>query len=157
MTKTYWKRIVPHSMVKALNLTKEHGKQKNNLSVQRIADQLGASDACLYKWLGDATMPVNKVIAFEDVCGMPFITQYLAHSQGYLLVPAPTGRKAQHKDLNELQLYMAKVVAKIIEVNQDECTAQEAIDAIKVLMQDLAFQQRNVAVTDMPQEEFNLG
>lgn len=156
MSKTYWNRLVPHSMVKALNLTKDHGKEKKQQSVQRIGDRLGVSPDCLYKWLGDATMPVNKVIAFEEACGINFVTQYLAQSQGFLLVPAPTGRKAEHKDLNELQLYMAKVVAKIIEANQGECTAQEAIDAIKVLMQDLAYQQRNVKVAEMPQEEFDL-
>jgi hypothetical protein len=156
MTRTYWNRLVPHSMVKALNLAKDHGKEKKQQSVQRIGDRLGVSPDCLYKWLGDATMPVNKVIAFEEACGISFVTQYLAQSQGFLLVPAPTGRKAEHKDLNELQLYMAKVVAKIIEANQGECTAQEAIDAIKVLMQDLAYQQRNVKVAELPQEEFDL-
>jgi hypothetical protein len=156
MSRTYWNRLVPHSMVKALNLTKDHGKEKKQQSVQRIGDRLGVSPDCLYKWLGDATMPVNKVIAFEESCGINFVTQYLAQSQGFLLVPAPTGRKAEHKDLNELQLYMAKVVAKIIEANQGECTAQEAIDGIKVLMQDLAYQQRNVKVAEMPQEEFDL-
>lgn len=157
MSRTNWKCLVPHSMVKALNLAKEHGKEKKQQSVQRIGDRLGVSPDCLYKWLGDATMPVNKVIAFEDACGISFVTEYLAHSQGYLLVKAPTGRKAEHKDLNQLQLYMAQVAAKIIEANEGACTAQEAIDHIKVLMQDLAFQQKNVAVTQYPQEELNLG
>ena len=147
---------MPHSMVKALNLTKEHGKEKKNQSVQRIADRLGINEDLLYKWVANGTMPVKAVIAFEESCGINFVTQYLAHSQGYLLVPAPTGRKAQHKDLNQLQLYMAQVAAKIIEANEGTCTAQDAIDHIKVLMQDLAFQQKNVAVTECPQETFDL-
>jgi hypothetical protein len=157
MSRTNWKCIVPHSIVKALNLVKEHGKEKKQQSVQRIGDRLGINEDLLYKWIANGTMPVKSIIAFEESCGINFVTQYLAHSQGYLLVAAPTGRKAEHKDLNQLQLYMAQVAAKIIEANEGTCTAQDAIDHIKVLMQDLAFQQKNVAVTECPQETFDLG
>ena len=148
---------MPHSLVKALALTKEHGKEKKNQSVQRIADRLGINEDLLYKWICNGTMPAKAIIAFEESCGINFVTQYLAHSQGYLLVKAPTGRKAEHKDLNQLQLYMAQVAAKIIEANEGDCSAQDATDYIKVLMQDLAFQQKNVAVTQCPQTTFNLG
>lgn len=157
MSKTYWKRIVPHSLVKALNLTKEHGKEVKQLSVERIADRLAISDSCLYKWLGDSAMPVNRVIAFEQACGINFVTQYLAHSQGYLLVPAPTGRKAQHRDLSELQLFMTEVMALIIKANDGQTSADSAIDSIKTLMEDLAFHQKNVAKQDLPQNELHLG
>jgi hypothetical protein len=143
-------------MVKALTLTKEHGKVKKSMSTQRIADRLSTNDDCLYKWLANATMPIGKVIAFEEVCGINFVTQYLAQSQGYLLVPVPSGRKAEHKELNELQLYMTKVLSKIIETNEGQCTSDEAIDSIKVLMQDLAYQQKQCAAQDMPQEAFDL-
>ena len=157
MPRTYWKRQVPHSLVKALNLTKEHGKENAQLSIERIADRLAVSDSCLYKWLGDSTMPVNRVIAFEQACGINFVTQYLAHSQGYLLVPAPTGRKAQHRDLTELQLFMTEVMALIIKSNDGQTSAESAIDGIKTLMEDLAFHQKNVAKQDQPQNELNLG
>lgn len=157
MVRTNWKRIIPHSLVKALNLTKEHGKEKHQLSVERIADRLGVSDSCLYKWLGDSTMPINRVIAFEQACGINFVTQYLAHSQGYLLVPTPTGRKAEHKDLGELQLFMTQVMALIIKANDGQTGAESAIDGIKTLMEDLAFIQKNVAKNELPQNELNLG
>ena len=101
-------------------------------------------------------MPINKVIAFEEACGISFVTQYLAHSQGYLLVPAPTGRKAQHKDLTELQLFMTEVTALLIKSNEGLCSSTETIDGIKTLMEDLAFHQRNVAVTEQPQTELSL-
>lgn len=156
MTRTNWKCVIPHSMVKALNLTKEHGKEKKNLSAQRIADRLSTNDDCLYKWIANATMPIGKLIAYEETCGRPIVTQYLAQSQGFLLVPVPTGRKAEHKDLNDLQLYMTRALSKIIETYDGQCTADEAIDAIKVLMQDLAYQQRNVKKAEMPQDEFDL-
>jgi len=156
MTKTYWKRIVPHSMVKALNLTKEHGKENKQQSVQRIADRLSISQDCLYKWLGDATMPVKSVIAFEEVCGISFVTQYLAHSQGFLLVKAPTGRKAEHRDLIDLQAFMIEVSGLIMRHTEGLKSAQETTDAIKALMEDLAFHHKNVNELDKPQTELSL-
>lgn len=140
----------------AIQLCKQHALDNKNMSVARIADHLAITTDTLYKWLGNGRIPANHVFAYEQACGISFITEYLAHSQGYLLVKAPTGRKAEHKDLNKLQLYMAQVAAKIIEANEGDCTAQDAIDHIKVLMQDLAYQQKNVAAVQVPQTQFDL-
>ena len=157
MTKIYWKKVVPHSMPHALQLTKQHGIEKKNMSVERIGDHLSETGDLIYKWLGTAKMPVNKVIAFEQACGINFITQYLAHSQGFLLVPAPTGRKAQHKDLIDLQAFMIEVSGLLMRNSQDKASSQETVDGIKKLMEDLAFHQRNVSSADQPQHEFALG
>lgn len=140
----------------AIQLCKQHALDNKNMSVARIADHLAITTDTLYKWLGNGRIPANHVFAYEQACGISFITEYLAHGQGYLLVKAPTGRKAEHKDLNKLQLYMAQVAAKIIEANEGDCTAQDAIDHIKVLMQDLAYQQKNVAAVQVPQTQFDL-
>lgn len=156
MARTNWKCIVPHNMNHAIQLCKQHALDNKNMSVARIADHLAITTDTLYKWLGNGRIPANHVFAYEQACGISFITEYLAHSQGYLLVKAPTGRKAEHKDLNKLQLYMAQVAAKIIEANEGDCTAQDAIDHIKVLMQDLAYQQKNVAAVQVPQTQFDL-
>ncbi|MDO6488259.1 hypothetical protein Q4503_11140 [Colwellia sp. 6_MG-2023] len=156
MARTNWKCIVPHNMNHAIQLCKQHALDNKNMSVARIADHLAITTDTLYKWLGNGRIPANHVFAYEQACGISFITEYLAHSQGYLLVKAPTGRKAEHKDLNKLQLYMAQVAAKIIEANEGDCTAQDAIDHIKILMQDLAYQQKNVAAVQVPQTQFDL-
>jgi len=156
MARTNWKCIVPHNMNHAIQLCKQHALDNKNMSVARIADHLAITTDTLYKWLGNGRIPANHVFAYEQACGISFITEYLAHSQGYLLIKAPTGRKAEHKDLNKLQLYMAQVAAKIIEANEGDCTAQDAIDHIKILMQDLAYQQKNVAAVQVPQTQFDL-
>jgi len=156
MARTNWKCIVPHNVNHAIQLCKQHALDNKNMSVARIADHLAITTDTLYKWLGNGRIPANHVFAYEQACGISFITEYLAHSQGYLLVKAPTGRKAEHKDLNKLQLYMAQVAAKIIEANEGDCTAQDAIDHIKILMQDLAYQQKNVAAVQVPQTQFDL-
>ena len=156
MAKQYWKRLVPTSLVKALQLCKEHGIKENNMSVERIADHLGTNAELVYKHLALGKLPVNKIIPFEQACGINFVTQYIAHSQGYLLVKAPTGRKAENKDLTDLQLFMTEVAALMIKFQQDKSQASDTIDAIKVLMQDLAFHQNNVAKTSTQQNELEI-
>jgi hypothetical protein len=156
MSNIYWKRVVPNSIPHALQLCKEHAIKKNNQSVPRIADHLGESADLLYKWLGTAKMPVNKVIALEQACGINFVTQYLAQSQGFMLVPVPTGRKAENKELVDLQIMMTEVASHLIKFEQGKCEASEAIDAIKVLMQDLAYHEKNVAKVEQPQSSLNI-
>jgi hypothetical protein len=141
----------------AIQLCKQHALDNKNQSVARIADHLAITTDTLYKWLGNGRVPVNHIFSYEQACGINFITQYLAHSQGFLLVTAPTGRKAQHKDLTELQLFMTEVAALLIKSTGESCNAQETVDGIKTLIEDLAFHQRNVEVTSAPQVEFDLG
>jgi len=157
MSKVYWKRVVPHNMNHAMQLCKQHAQEKKNMSVSRIADHLATTTDSLYKWLGNGRMPANHVIAYEQACGINFVTQYLAHSQGLLLIDVPTGRKAQNKDLTDLQVFMTEVGALLIKCHDNRSTPQEAMDAIKVLMQDLAWHQKNVGVMKEPQAELSLG
>lgn len=156
MSKTNWKRVVPHSIVHALQLIQKHGEEKHNLSAQRIADRLSISKDLFYKWAGDGKMPIKHIIAYEQICGINLITQYLAHSQGHLLVPVPTGRKAEHKDLIDLQGFMIEVSGLLMRNTQGNDNAQETIGAIKKLMQDLAFHQGIVAKAEQPQHELSL-
>lgn len=153
MTKTYWNRVVPHNINHALRLCKQHGIEKNQMSVERLADALMATADTLYKWIGNARLPVNAIVAYEQACGINFITQYLAHSQGFLLVPVPSGKRAEHKDLAELQLFMTEVSALIIKCHNGSCNAQTAIDGISTLMKDLAWQQNNIGKINTPQPE----
>lgn len=156
MSKTYWKRVVPHNMNHAIQLCKQHALEKKNMSVARIADHLAITTDLLYKWLGNGRIPANHIFAYEQACGINFITQYLAHSQGLLLIEVPSGRKAQNKDLTDLQVFMTEVGALLIKAHDDRSTPQETMDAIKVLMHDLAWHQKNVAKMDAPQEELDL-
>ena len=44
MTRRNWKRIQPTSLRNALELCKDHAKERHNLSVERIAEQMGLAD-----------------------------------------------------------------------------------------------------------------
>ena len=157
MARTYWKRIVPHNMNHALRLCQQHAAKERNMSTERIADKLRTTADTLYKWIANVRMPVDAIIAYEQACDINFVTQYLAHSQGMLLVPNPTGRKAANKELVDLQLFMTEVSALLIRCHQGDSNSQETIDAIKVLMQDLAFHQKKVEKQEQPQTELCLG
>jgi len=157
MSKTYWKRVVPHNMNHAIQLCKQHAQDNKNMSVARIADHLAITTDTLYKWLGNGRIPANHVFAYEQACGISFITEYLAHSQGLLLIKVPTGRKAKNKDLTDLQVFMTEVSALLIKCHDNRGSTQETMDSIKLLMQDLAWHEKNVGVMEEPQVEFELG
>lgn len=157
MIKRVWKHEVPHSINHALQLCKEHGQQKNQLSVERIADRMATSPDTLYKWLGTGRMPINQVINYESLTtadtrtGRPFVTEYLAHSQGYLLIKMPTGRSAEHKDIIELNICMQQLVSQLLELQAGTVQADDVLATVKTLMQDLAFQQKNIEQHKQPQ------
>jgi hypothetical protein len=157
MVSRNWKREVPHSLNHALRLCKEHGLDKQNLSVERIADRMATSVDTLYKWLGSGKMPANQLINFESLTagnsrtGRPFVTEYLAHSQGYLLIKMPTGRQAEHTEVLELNIFMQQFIAELLSLQAGEGDAEKAITTVKTLIQDLAFQHKNIEQHQSPQ------
>lgn len=157
MTTRNWKRQVPHSINHALRLCKEHGLEKQNLSVERIADRMATSVDTLYKWLGSGKMPVNQLINYESLTagssrtGRPFVTEYLAHSQGYLLIKMPTGRKAEHTEILELNIFMQQFIAELLSLQAGDGNAEQTITTVKTLIQDLAFQHKNIEQHQSPQ------
>ncbi|NRA56267.1 MAG: hypothetical protein HRU23_19160 [Gammaproteobacteria bacterium] len=157
MVKRNWKREVPHSINHALQLCKEHGSVQKNLSVERIGDRMATSVDTLYKWLGSGKMPVNQLINYESLTtcntrtGRPFVTEYLAHSQGYLLIKMPNGKNAEHKDILELNICMQQFVTQLLEFQHGTVAADKVLDSVKTLMQDLAFQHKNIEQHQQPQ------
>ena len=150
MTKVNWKTATPNSIRHALQLTKKHGIDKRQMSVERLGDHLAESPDLLYKWMGSGKWPVNKVFAFENICGNPFVTKYLAHSHGYLLVKAPTGNKANNKDIADLQTFMVQVTSLLLKSYDRQASIDETVGTIKCLMEDLAFHQCNIQELDQP-------
>lgn len=142
------------SLNQAIRQLKQLGREKNNLSVERMADHLGESPDLLQKWCGTARLPINKVIGLESLCGHPFITEYLAHAQGYLLVRVPTGRKAEISDLNQLNVFTHQVLASIAECYAGASEPDETACQILQLMQEMAYQHHNVKKLEQPELSF---
>lgn len=152
MARKDWKRLRARSITHALELCVDHAREKHNRSVDQIAELMCESSYnTLYKWLGTGRMPAIKIRAFEMACGIDFVSQYLACSANKLVVEMPTGRKAEHRQLNELGSYSNKVIAMLLDFYEDRSEQQDVLDAIAVLIEDLAHQRGNVEKYKQPE------
>lgn len=145
MARRNWKRLQANSIPHAMELCLQYGRETQNLSVERIADLMGeASHFTLYKWLESGRMPAIKIRPYEHACGIDFVTRYLAHSNNKLILPMPSGRKAEHRELVKLNVAANETLGMILKFQDGEQTAEETVTAITVLMEDLAHQRGNV-------------
>lgn len=151
MTARLWKRVMARSLSHAFQLCKEYATTKQNMGIERIADRIGSSPDTLYKYLADARMPAHKIVGFETACNALFVTQYLAHSHGCLLVKIPSGRAAEHIEINELQKFMNEVIGQLLDIAANKGDAEDAQEQIIALMQDLAFHKANIEKLKQPE------
>ncbi len=147
-----WKQLQATSMTHAMELCVHHAQQVLNRSVEQIAELMGeASHNTLYKWLATGRMPAVQVRAFEHACGINFVTRYLAHSGENLLVKMPTGRKPEHRELNELNVAANTAINELFKFYEGEAEASQTITALTVLIEDLAHQRGNVEKFRQPE------
>jgi hypothetical protein len=98
-----WNALQPSSLRQALELCKEYARERRNLSVERIAEKMGVTDHwTIYKWVQSGRIPANMIQPYESVCGIEYVTRWLAASGGKLLVDIPTGRNLVNADVIEL-------------------------------------------------------
>jgi hypothetical protein len=139
-----------------MELCVQHALEKRNLSVDGIADLMGESNKwTLYKWIENGRIPAIKIRPFEHACGVDFVTEYLAHSANKLVLGMPTGRRAEHREVNELGAFMAATQTLIYKYLDGESKADETAGAITKLMEDLAFQRGNIEKGTQPELELN--
>ena len=90
MTRRNWKRIQPTSLRNALELCKDHAKERHNLSVERVAERMGLTDLwTVYKWIQTGRIPANMIRPYEVACGIDYVTRWLAAG-----LTGSTGRSA---------------------------------------------------------------
>lgn len=148
---TNWKRYQPKDLRDALRACKDHAREKKRLSVERIADLMGVSADCLYKWLGDAKMPVSSIPVYEHVCGVHFVTEYLAAGCGRVVVTIPPGVPADAEDLAALQGQIAEAVARLIRCYRGMEDAAATVDGLTGSIRAMAWHRENVRHLDAPE------
>ncbi len=149
------KTIQATSLRHALELCKDHARERLNLSVDQIADLIGLTNKwMIYKWIESGSIPANMIRPYEHACGCDYITRYLAHSGNRLLIDMPTGRKATHKQLNEISMAMNQTIACLMEFHEGQLDAQDTIMAITEAMENLAWHRHNVEKTAQPEFDF---
>lgn len=152
MTRRNWKKLQPTSLRHALELCKEHAREKQNLSVERIAERMGEADHwALYKWLQNGRMPAVAIPAYEAACGIDYVTRWLAARDGKLLIEMPTGRILNSEDVSELQGLLHTAVGALIEFYHQEKPANETVADITNALASLAWHKGNVEQHNQPQ------
>lgn len=155
MKRRNWKRVQPANLREALNLCKEFARERRNLSIERIADEMGLPDFwVIYKWIAEARMPVNMILPYERICGIDYVTRWLAASGGKLLIDLPTGRDATAQDMQALQGLLNTAVGKLLEFYAGKSAATDTLGAIQQAMEGLAWHRGNVERHAAPELDF---
>lgn len=149
-----WKRIRPISLVHAMRLSTEFAQERHNLSVARIADRMGVSLDCLYKWLATGKLPAVQIPTLELACGCSYVSTWLAMSAGKLVIDQPKGRKASDSDLVEFNTGFAEALQMLGNFHQGKTGAQETLLALQRHLEQAAWHHANVATHATPELEF---
>lgn len=135
-----------------MELCLDHGREKRNLSVDRVADLMGMpSKYTLYKWLENGRMPAVMIRPFEHACGATFLTQYIGASAQKLLIDIPAGQPASQDDLLALQSTMNDAVTLLAQFYKGNLESEEVMGGINAAMAQLAGHRCNVEKTAAPE------
>jgi hypothetical protein len=155
MRRRIWKRVYPKNLRDAMELCKEHARERYNLSVERIAERMGITDHwTLYKWFQNGRMPISLVRPFEDACGIDLITRWMAASTGRVLIDIPLGRKASAEDIQALQTSLNDAVGELLQFYADKSDAAQTFAALRHAIEGLAWHHGNVEKHLQPELEF---
>lgn len=147
-----WKHVHPNSLRHAMELCLEHGRDKRNLSIDRVADLMGqASKWTLYKWMENGRMPAVLIRPFEHACGIDLITQYLAASAHKLVFDIPAGKPSDHSTMNELQCSFNGAMTLLIRFYENGAQAPETLAALTEMLTNIAWHRENAAKAVEPE------
>lgn len=150
--KRHWKKARPTSLLHALELCTDFGREEKNASVQRIAEFMSEkTHHTIYKYLENGSMPLLKLRAFEHACGANFVTRWLAMSAGLLVIDMPSGRSVDGNDVLALQETLNDAVGALLAFYADKAPADEVLARITAGMEGLAFHRENVKKYKQPE------
>ena len=159
MSRRNWKRVRPASLIEALRLCKEFAQERHNLSIERIADRMGAEHSSLYKWLATGRLPAVLLPAYELACGCCFASVWLATSAGKLVIDMPSGRTATPSDLMQLNTGWAHALQLLTDfyANPQAATADDTLAALGQHITQVCHQHANVARHHSPDLPLDCG
>ena len=149
-----WKGVRATSLKHAMQLCKEFARDQRNVSVERIAEQMGLADHwILYKWISEGRMPAVMIPRYEDVCGCQFITRWLANTSDHLLIDMPTGRQCKTADMHALQEMLHTTTGALMQFYAGSSSTEDVLNAVKNAMETLGWHHHNVTTYKQPQLE----
>ncbi len=151
-----WKRLQPTSLRHALELCKDHARERLNRSVERIADEMGVTDHwAIYKWLQNGRIPANLVRPYEVACGIDYVTRWLVASSGGMKIDIPTGRSLTPSDVIELHNGFSAALRLITDFYAGKAKAEETVAAISTHLAEVAWHRANVSQFAAPELDFS--
>lgn len=148
----HWK---PRDLREALRACKDYGRERHQLSAERLADLLDVSVDTLYKWLADGRLPASKIVAFEHACGAHYVSEYLAGGAGRIVIRLPAGHPADAEDLAGLQEHLAASLALLIRCYRGRASIEDTQRDLTASLQAMAWHRENVR--QMTQPALDLG
>lgn len=156
MTRRNWKKVQPTSLRQAIELCKDYAREMHNISVERIAEIMDEeSHWTVYGWLRDGSIPGRKILGYQHACRCNFITRWLAHSNGELLIDIPLGKLVDGADVHALQDTLNSAVGALLSFAAGKTDEADTITAVTKAMEGLAWHRENVARVAQP--ELDLG
>lgn len=150
-----WNRLQASSLRQALELCKDHARERLNKSVERIADDMGVTDHwSLYKWIQTGRIPGNLIIPYESACGINFVSRWLAASRGKLLVDIPTGRDLTESDVVELHNCFGSALQLLTDFYAGKGSPESALEALTTHLRQVAWHHANVTQHANPELDF---
>ena len=153
----FWKAYQPTSCRDALHQCKAYAQEARNLSVERIADQMGLPDHwALYKWIESGRFPFVLIPAYESACGINLPSRWLAATQRRLLVDMPVGRAATENDLVQLGTGFQQAVQLLSDFYKSNGATDPApvLAALRSHLESVAHHHFNVAGFSQPELDF---
>lgn len=150
MTKRVWKSYRPSSMRDALRACKDYAIEKKRLSVERVANLMGVTDESLYKWQSSAAMPAALIPTYEHICGVAFVTEWLAEQAGKIVIDIPKGHLG-HEDVQTLQGVLHEAVGALIDLAAKKIDQEATLQRLMNGMEALAYHHANVKKFDQPE------
>lgn len=151
MRKRNWKSVRPSSLSEALELCIEFANEQRK-PVKVLADLMGVEVKTLYRWLGETSMPLNRVRQFETFCGVTFISEYLCLAHGNkVVVDIACGKKASVSNLAEVQANAAEAMSLLARFYAEGNDPESTLTAITLTLTEFAYHRQNVQKSATPE------
>ena len=153
----FWKTYQPTSCRDALQQCKAYAQEARNLSVERIADQMGLPDHwALYKWIENGRFPFVLIPAYEAATGINLPSRWLAATGRKLLVDMPIGKAADADDLVQLGTGFQQAVQLLSDFYKSNGAqpAAPVLEALRAHLERVAHHHFNVSGFSEPELDF---
>lgn len=146
---------LPTSLRSAFEADKAHALRTRRLSVERLAELMAATPACLYKWLESDSMPTNRLAQWEHITGGDNVVRYLTSNAHRVVIDIPHGRAAAATDVHVLQATLHDAVGALLGFARGELDRDTTLAQLGTGLEALAWHRENVRKSDQPELDLN--